>query len=93
MTIVKEFLKFICNASEMLCTLKDNFDILCEMEYKLTGKSCILAEFSGYLDEKYNLEVWGKPEKHYICRECGTIYYHEFFKGRNCNICGIGEIK
>ena len=90
---MKKFLRFVCVASEMLCAVKDDFDILTKIEIFLTGKHCNLAIFSYHLNKKYNLGCWGKPEKHYICRECGTIYYHEFFKGRNCNICGVGEIK
>jgi hypothetical protein len=91
---MKTFLRYICISSEMLCAVKDNFDILTEIEILVTGRHCNLATFSAWLNDKYDLKVWGPFEKKYfVCRECGAIYYNKFFEGRNCNICGEGEIK
>jgi len=60
---MRQFLIFICKASELLCSLKDKSDYLCAVEYLLTKQTCILAGFSNWLDEKYKLGVWKITKK------------------------------
>lgn len=52
-------LTYICKVLELLCTFTHPF---VELEIHLTGRHCNLATLSYYINEKYNLGAWRKPE-------------------------------
>jgi hypothetical protein len=57
---MKTFLKYICNALEILCCITHPF---VEFEVLLTKKHCNLAHLSLLLNDKYDLGIWKKSKQ------------------------------
>lgn len=56
----RTILTFICKTLEQLCVFTHPF---ADYEIRLTGTHCNLTNLSLYIDDKYDLGVWNKPNQ------------------------------